>query len=467
MPGHVSKTDGPDPDPTEYLFVSPEMRNMDLEKPFDAKKDCWVPNEREGYILGKIEEVDDDIINVLADGESKEWKKDQVHQVNPPKYEKTEDMSNLTFLNDPSVLWNLKDRYYNKLIYTYSGLFCIAVNPYKRFPIYTDRAAKIYIGKRRSEVPPHIFAISDNAYSAMMLNHQNQSMLITGESGAGKTENTKKVIAYFGSVAASTKKKDDKKKNLEDQIVQTNPILEAWGNAKTVRNDNSSRFGKFIRIHFQANGKLSGADIENYLLEKARVISQMSQERSYHIFYNMMSGAIDDLREMCKLSNNIYDYHYVSQGKTTVASIDDVEDMNFAHEAFPILNFSNSERDNVYKITATVMHFGNMKFKQRGREEQAETDGTEAGEVVSELFGIDAEMFFTNLCKPKIKVGAEFVTKGQTEERVYYSVGALSKSIYDRVFKYLFKKCNDTLETGLKRIHFIGVLDIAGFEIFE
>lgn len=152
-------------------------------------------------------------------------------------------MSNLTYLNDPSVLHNLKQRYYNQLIYTYSGLFCVVINPYKRWPLYTNRVAKMYRGKRRTEVPPHLFAISDGAYVNMLTNHENQSMLITGESGAGKTENTKKVIAYFATIGAG--KKDpaqESKGSLEDQVVQTNPVLEAFGNAKTVRNDNSSRF---------------------------------------------------------------------------------------------------------------------------------------------------------------------------------------------------------------------------------
>merc|ERR1712212_1121618 len=196
---------------------------------------------------------------------------------------------------------NLKSRYVNKLIYTYSGLFCVAINPYKRYPIYTQRASKIYIGKRRNEVPPHIFAISDGAYMDMLTNHGNQSMLITGESGAGKTENTKKVIAYFANIATTGKKSNPNEIGLEEQIVQTNPVLEAFGNAKTVRNDNSSRFGKFIRIHFGPTGKLSGADIESYLLEKARVISQQTKERSYHIFYQVMSNAVKHLKSKCDI----------------------------------------------------------------------------------------------------------------------------------------------------------------------
>ncbi|XP_071547352.1 myosin heavy chain, muscle-like isoform X38 [Panulirus ornatus] len=469
MPGHVVlKSTGPDPDPTEYLYVSLEQKRIDQTKPYDAKKSCWVPDEKEGYVIGEIQGTKGDLVTVgVGHGETKNFKKDFVHQVNPPKFEKCEDMSNLTYLNDASVLYNLRSRYYCKLIYTYSGLFCVAINPYKRYPIYTNRVIKIYQGKRRNEVPPHIFAISDGAYTDMLQNHENQSMLITGESGAGKTENTKKVIAYFANVGASTKKKEEKKQNLEDQIVQTNPVLEAFGNAKTVRNDNSSRFGKFIRIHFGPSGKLSGADIETYLLEKARVISQQTLERSYHMFYQIMSDQIKNIKPLCLLSNDIHDYHFVSQGKVTVASIDDKEDMQFTDDAFDVLGFSKEDKENVYKVTASVMHFGEMKFKQRGREEQAEADGTEEGERVAKLMGVDGADLYKNLTKPKIKVGNEFVTQGRNKDQVFYSVGALAKAIYDRTFKWLVKKCNVTLETGQKRSMFIGVLDIAGFEIFD
>ena len=197
-------------------------------------------------------------------------------------------MSNLTYLNEASVFHNLDARFKCKLIYTYSGLFCIVVNPYKRYPIYTTTCIKIYLGKRRNEVPPHLWAITETAYRNMLQNLKNQSMLITGESGAGKTENTKKVISYLAMVATSGKKSAAKKVSLEDQIVATNPILESYGNAKTSRNDNSSRFGKFIRIHFTASGKLCGCDIVSYLLEKSRITEQQEVERSYHIFYQLL-----------------------------------------------------------------------------------------------------------------------------------------------------------------------------------
>ncbi|XP_033248663.1 myosin heavy chain, muscle isoform X30 [Drosophila miranda] len=469
MPKPVASQE--DEDPTPYLFVSLEQRRIDQSKPYDSKKSCWVPDEKEGYLLGEIKATKGDIVSVgLPGGESRDFKKDQLQQVNPPKYEKAEDMSNLTYLNDASVLHNLRQRYYHKLIYTYSGLFCVAINPYKRYPVYTNRCAKMYRGKRRNEVPPHIFAISDGAYVDMLTNHVNQSMLITGESGAGKTENTKKVIAYFATVGASTKKEDPeakKKGSLEDQVVQTNPVLEAFGNAKTVRNDNSSRFGKFIRIHFGPTGKLAGADIETYLLEKARVISQQSLERSYHIFYQIMSGSVAGVKEYCLLSNNIYDYRIVSQGKTTIPSVNDSEEWLAVDQAFDILGFTKQEKEDVYRITAAVMHMGGMKFKQRGREEQAEQDGEEEGGRVSKLFGCDPAELYKNLLKPRIKVGNEFVTQGRNVQQVSNSIGALCKGVFDRLFKWLVKKCNETLDTKQKRQHFIGVLDIAGFEIFD
>merc|ERR1719195_1397466 len=189
---------------------------------------------------------------VMVGHEKKVCKSEELGQVNPPKFEKCEDMANLTFLNDASVYWNLKTRYQAKLIYTYSGLFCVVVNPYKRYPIYTETVVKIYLGKRRNEVPPHLWAITETAYRNMLTNGKNQSMLITGESGAGKTENTKKVISYLALVASSPNKKSTKKVSLEDQIVATNPIM------------------------------------ESYLLEKSRITQQQEVERSYHIFYQLL-----------------------------------------------------------------------------------------------------------------------------------------------------------------------------------
>merc|ERR1712086_17719 len=386
-----------------------------------------------------------------------------------PKFEMCEDMANLTFLNDASVFWNLKIRFVNKLIYTYSGLFCIVVNPYKRYPIYTGTVVKMYLGKRKNEVPPHLWAITETAYRNMLTNLKDQSMLITGESGAGKTENTKKVISYLAAVAAPKKKPgDEKKAALEDQIVATNPILESYGNAKTSRNDNSSRFGKFIKIHFTTAGKLCGCDIESYLLEKSRITQQQSVERSYHIFYQLLQPHMPTMKAECMLGDDIYDYIYVSQGKTTVASIDDNEELEMTDAAFDIIGFSNEEKWNCYKITAGVMSSGQVEFVQKGRDDQAEPGDLNYPSKVAACFGVDPNGFLKAFCKPKIKVGAEWVTKGQTCDQATSGIGGIARAVFDRLFKWLIITCNETLiDPTMKKANFCAVLDIAGFEIFE
>ena len=378
-------------------------------------------------------------------------------------------MAGLTYLNDASVFHNLDVRFKAKLIYTYSGLFCIVVNPYKRYPIYTATVVKMYLGKRRNEVPPHLWAITETAYRNMLTNGKNQSMLITGESGAGKTENTKKVIAYLAQVAASGKKAA-KKVSLEDQIVATNPILESYGNAKTSRNDNSSRFGKFIRIHFNAAGKLAGCDIESYLLEKSRITQQQEVERSYHIFYQLLQPFVPEMKPKCLLTDDIYDYEYVSQGKVSVASIDDNEELEMTDSAFDIIGFSAQEKWDCYILTAGVMACGQVKFVQKGRDDQAEIADKDWAfpEKIATLFGVDKFELFKGFCKPKIKVGAEWVTKGQSCEQATNGVGGIARATFDRIFKWLIIKCNDTLiDKSMKKANFCAVLDIAGFEMFD
>merc|ERR1712038_586072 len=332
-----------------------------------------------------------------------------------------------------------------------------------------NRTMEMYMNKRRTECPPHIFGVAEGSYQGMQNNGKNQSILITGESGAGKTENTKKVISYFASIGATGKKKEGEI-GLEDKIVNTNPVLEAWGNAKTVRNDNSSRFGKFIRIWFNASGKLSGADMVIYLLEKSRLTFQAELERCYHSFYNIMSDEIPDIKGKCFLSDDIYDYWWVSQGKTTVPSIDDKEDMMYAHEAYRILGFTEEETYNIYKLTATVMHMGNMTkdFVPVGKEEQAEIKDDTNAQKVAGLCGIDCEWMINYFCKPKLKVGTEWVSKGQTCSGASNSVGGIGRKIYELVFRFITDKCNLTLlDPTMKKSQYIGCLDIAGFEIFD
>ncbi|KAF1668755.1 Myosin-1B, partial [Aptenodytes patagonicus] len=458
-----------------YLRKSEKERIEAQNKPFDAKTSVFVVHAKESYVKSTVQSKEAGKVTVKTEGgETLTVKDDQIFSMNPPKYDKIEDMAMMTHLHEPAVLYNLKERYAAWMIYTYSGLFCVTVNPYKWLPVYNPEVVLAYRGKKRQEAPPHIFSISDNAYQFMLTDRENQSILITGESGAGKTVNTKRVIQYFATIAASGDKKKEEQQpagkmqgTLEDQIISANPLLEAFGNAKTVRNDNSSRFGKFIRIHFGATGKLASADIETYLLEKSRVTFQLKAERSYHIFYQIMSNKKPELIEMLLITTNPYDYQYVSQGEITVPSINDQEELMATDSAIDILGFTPDEKTAIYKLTGAVMHYGNLKFKQKQREEQAEPDGTEVADKAAYLMGLNSADLLKALCYPRVKVGNEYVTKGQTVQQVYNAVGALAKSVFEKMFLWMVIRINQQLDTKQPRQYFIGVLDIAGFEIFD
>merc|ERR1712136_90947 len=302
-------------------------------------------------------------------------------------------------------------------------------------------------------------------------------MLITGESGAGKTENTKKVIQYFALTAAEKRPEGEaeaaaasgsKKGSLEDQIVQANPVLEAYGNAKTVRNNNSSRFGKFIRIHFKPNWKISGADVETYLLEKSRITFQLPIERNYHVFYQLLSEGLPQYHEIMGVTPDPSIYNFINQGRLIVEGIDDAKEMVDTDTAFDILGFTQNEKENLFKGTGAVCFMGNTAFGQRGKDEQATVESWDDLKKISDLLGLVEEEFTDCLLKPKIKVGNDYVKKGQNKDQVYFSVAALAKSLYSRMFDWLVAKVNQTLDVeGTERVAFIGVLDIAGFEIFE
>uniref|UniRef100_A0A668SQX4 Myosin, heavy chain b n=1 Tax=Oreochromis aureus TaxID=47969 RepID=A0A668SQX4_OREAU len=453
----------------------PERERIEAQnKPFDAKTAVFVADPKELFVKGTLQSKEGGKATVKTlSGQVVTVKEDEIFPMNPPKFDKIEDMAMMTHLNEAAVLYNLKERYAAWMIYTYSGLFCVTVNPYKWLPVYNQEVVVAYRGKKRQEAPPHIFSISDNAYQSMLTDRENQSILITGESGAGKTVNTKRVIQYFATIAGSGDRKKDAavtgklQGNLEDQIISANPLLEAFGNAKTVRNDNSSRFGKFIRIHFGTTGKLASADIETYLLEKSRVTFQLAAERSYHIFYQIMSNKRPELIETLLITTNPYDYPFVSQGEISVASIDDSEELMATDSAIDILGFTGEEKIGIYKLTGAVMHYGNMKFKQKQREEQAEPDGTEVADKAAYLMGLNSADLLKALCYPRVKVGNEYVTKGQTVQQVYNSIGALAKSVYEKMFLWMVLRINQMLDTKQPRQFFIGVLDIAGFEIFD
>uniref|UniRef100_A0A8C8CVD9 Myosin heavy chain 11 n=1 Tax=Oncorhynchus tshawytscha TaxID=74940 RepID=A0A8C8CVD9_ONCTS len=366
----------------KFLFLDKDFINSPMaQADWSAKKLVWIPSEKNGFEAASVkEEHGDECLVELADnGKKVTVNKDDIQKMNPPKFSKVEDMAELTCLNEASVLHNIRERYFSGLIYTYSGLFCVVVNPYKMLPIYSEKIIEMYKGKKRHEVPPHIYSITDNAYRNMMQDREDQSILCTGESGAGKTENTKKVIQYLALVASSHKGKKDtsavstlspsNQGELEKQLLQANPILEAFGNAKTIKNDNSSRFGKFIRINFDVTGYIVGANIETYLLEKSRCIRQAKTERAFHIFYYMVAGVKDKLR-----------------GKIWVIRNPDQPDCH-------------------------------------------------AAQKVCHLQGINVVDFTRAILTPRIKVGREVVQKAQTKEQVHVALPQILSPGLKNIFK--------------------------------
>jgi len=466
------------PSHPDWIWLQTPMNDLLKERsaPFDAKTAVWVADPEEVYIKGTIKndmgdkvEVETVKNTVVTVPKAEAWER------NPPKFEKEEDMSNLSVLNKACVLHNLRHRYEVLQIYTYSGLFCICINPYKWLMVYTQVMRDFYRNKRRNEAPPHLYAIADGALQFLEMENKNQSSLITGESGAGKTENTKKVLQYYAlncadpNAAKSKASQGENAGSLEEQIIQANPPLEAYGNAKTVRNNNSSRFGKFIRIHFGPNFKIASADIETYLLEKSRITFQLEIERNYHIFYQIMTDAYPKYHAMCALSAKPDPgaYYFISQGVLTVAGMDDAEEMRATDEALDTLGFTQPDKEGCYKATIAIAHLGNAKWRQKGREEQAEPEGMDEVTACAGLLGIDPDFFVDTFMKPKLKVGKDFVKKGQNVDQVNFSVSATSKSLFARLFDWIVALVNDSLDTPNPRKNFIGVLDIAGFEIFE
>ncbi|NXK52785.1 MYH9 protein, partial [Chauna torquata] len=456
-------------DADKYLYVDKNIINNPLaQADWAAKKLVWVPSEKNGFEAASLkEEVGDEAIVELAEnGKKVKVNKDDIQKMNPPKFSKVEDMAELTCLNEASVLHNLKERYYSGLIYTYSGLFCVVINPYKNLPIYSEEIVEMYKGKKRHEMPPHIYAITDTAYRSMMQDREDQSILCTGESGAGKTENTKKVIQYLAHVASSHKSKKDQGE-LERQLLQANPILEAFGNAKTVKNDNSSRFGKFIRINFDVNGYIVGANIETYLLEKSRAIRQAKEERTFHIFYYLLSGAGEHLKTDLLLEP-YNKYRFLSNGHVTIPGQQDKDMFQETMEAMRIMGIPDEEQIGMLKVISGVLQLGNIVFKKERNTDQASMPDNTAAQKVSHLLGINVTDFTRGILTPRIKVGRDYVQKAQTKEQADFAIEALAKATYERMFRWLVMRINKALDkTKRQGASFIGILDIAGFEIFE
>ncbi|KAI9262125.1 P-loop containing nucleoside triphosphate hydrolase protein [Phascolomyces articulosus] len=431
---------------------------------FNEKRWVWVEDEKHGFVEAQIIQDDGKQYEVqLKGGEIRYLSVEKIYYMNPPKFDRVSDMAELTHLNEPAVVHNLTSRYRHNEIYasTYSGLFLVAVNPYRKLPIYTDEYIQSYKGRRRGELPPHIYAVAEEAYRDMAHGKNDQTILITGESGAGKTENTKIVIQYLAAVGNTAIRS-----RIEQQILQANPILEAFGNAQTIRNNNSSRFGKYIRINFNSQAQICGAEIEWYLLEKSRVHGQSPSERNYHIFYQLLNGDESIKEKLLLGGKTAHDYNFTKDSNMTIDGIDDAKDFEKLVKSMEIMGLSEEEQFDYFRIIAAVLHIGNLSVSRDFGFDRSDVHI----EPLCHLLGVAPQEFRNSFLGPRIKAGPEWVRKGISQEQLRFNVVALAKALYERNFSSLVDRINQGLD-GVKSMgeqhHYIGVLDIAGFEIFE
>ncbi|XP_007942045.2 unconventional myosin-Vb [Orycteropus afer afer] len=374
------------------------------------------------------------------------------------------DLTALSYLHEPAVLHNLKVRFLeSNHIYTYCGIVLVAINPYEQLPIYGQDVIYAYSGQNMGDMDPHIFAVAEEAYKQMARDEKNQSIIVSGESGAGKTVSAKYAMRYFATVGGSASET-----NIEERVLASSPIMEAIGNAKTTRNDNSSRFGKYIQIGFDRRYHIIGANMRTYLLEKSRVVFQADDERNYHIFYQLCAAAsLPEFKELALTCAE--DFFYTSQGgDTSIEGVDDAEDFEKTRQAFTLLGVRESHQMSIFKIIASILHLGNVEI-------QAERDGDSCSisprdvhlNNFCRLLGVEHSQMEHWLCHRKLVTTSETYVKTMSLQQVVNARNALAKHIYAQLFSWIVEHINKALHTSVKQHSFIGVLDIYGFETFE
>uniref|UniRef100_A0A668A7E3 Unconventional myosin-Ib n=2 Tax=Myripristis murdjan TaxID=586833 RepID=A0A668A7E3_9TELE len=377
------------------------------------------------------------------------------------------DMVLLEPLSEDSFLENLRNRFDHNEIYTYIGSVVISVNPYRSLPIFTPEKVEEYRNRNFYELSPHIYALADEAYRSLRDQDKDQCILITGESGAGKTEASKLVMSYVAAVCG----KGQEVNKVKEQLLQSNPVLEAFGNAKTVRNDNSSRFGKYMDIEFDFKGDPLGGVISNYLLEKSRVVKQPRGERNFHIFYQLLSGASEDTLKKLKLGRDFSKYNYLSLDSATVNGLDDAANFRTVRNAMQIVGFMEDEVQSVLELVAAVLKLGNIEFKPESRcngfDESRVKDKNDLKEMC-ELLGIEQSVLERAFSYRTVEAKMEKVSTTLNVAQAYYARDALAKNLYSRLFSWLVTRINESIKAQAKTRHKVmGVLDIYGFEIFE
>ncbi|KAL6628638.1 P-loop containing nucleoside triphosphate hydrolase protein [Neocallimastix sp. 'constans'] len=376
-----------------------------------------------------------------------------------------EDMTTLSELSESAILQNLEHRYKNQKIYTYTGSILVAMNPFKLINIYSGEKVKEYHSARIHELPPHIFAIAECAYSNVCNESEDQAVIISGESGAGKSESTKYILQYL--TAVTTTQDASNQSWIEQQILESNTVLESFGNAKTVRNNNSSRFGKFIQVLFKDTHQIIGANIINYLLEKSRIVQQAPSERNYHVFYELLDGATPEEREKYLLDDP-ENFHYLNQsGCVSLDGVSDKENFRNLKLAFSVLKMNDNQIEGTFKIISGILHLGNVKFTENTSNEGADIDGEDEIDNVVKLLSCDKEKLKSALLNKKLVIAREVTISPLKFSQVFDNRDSIAKILYDFLFDKLLEIINKSLTASQKASNFVGVLDIFGFEVFE
>ncbi|XDV53289.1 hypothetical protein PO909_021839 [Leuciscus waleckii] len=432
----------------------------------------WIPDTTEVWRSAELTRdyrPGDTVLHLRLEDETEcEYKLDPKsgvlpHLRNPDILVGENDLTALSYLHEPAVLLNLRVRFTDsKLIYTYCGIILVAINPYESLPIYGSDIINAYSGQNMGDMDPHIFAVSEEAYKQMARDEKNQSIIVSGESGAGKTVSAKYAMRYFATVSGSSDES-----SVEKKVLASSPIMEAIGNAKTTRNDNSSRFGKYIEIGFDRKYNIIGANMRTYLLEKSRVVFQASEERNYHIFYQLCACAHLPEFEPLKLGS-ADDFPYTNQGRSPVIEgVNDLKEMQDTRKAFSLLGISEAHQMGLFQILSAILHLGNVDVKERGSSSCGISDENGHLAVFCDLTEVSYESMAHWLCHKKLKTATETLNKPVTRLEAVNGRDALSKHIYAKLFSWIVSQVNKALSTSSKPHSFIGVLDIYGFETFE
>ncbi|KAI9352288.1 P-loop containing nucleoside triphosphate hydrolase protein [Zopfochytrium polystomum] len=482
---------------TTYNVAAGPGADNSTESPLDffhKGTQAWFPDGREGWVLGILQEKTLSASSVRLLFTLEDQDQDLVYEENlgqllstnfaslpplknPPMLEGIDDLSNLSYLHEPAVLHNVRLRYLHERIYTYSGIVLIAMNPFQRLPLYTPDIMREYSGKKRGELEPHLFAVAEDAYRSMIRDKHDQSIIVSGESGAGKTQSAKYIMRYFALVdnletkhGVATILSSDSS-GVEEAVLSTNPIMEAFGNSKTTRNDNSSRFGKYIQILFTNDAtrcRIVGARLRTYLLERSRLVFQPKSERNYHIFYQLCAGVPAAERKELGLGR-WSEYHYLNQGGVgTIPGFDDMAELGITQQALSTIGISVAIQWDIFKICAALLHFGNIRITEdKGKAQIADDDyALRQAAKLLELKTADVKKW---MLARQLTTRSEKIISALSKYEATVCRDSIAKFIYSTLFDWLVEIVNRNLSQteNTQSTSFIGVLDIYGFEHFQ